>query len=146
MIIESVEYSNRRLVKNEDLNHHKSLFAGRGLELLMEVSYINAVESSKISQENLRFIHCSEMTFKKSILLGDIINYKSKIVSVGKTSITVFVAMYVHDVLCGDGFLTFVNMKDGKSYPHDLELILITDEDKKLNKYANQIKNNNLKR
>ena len=145
MKIQSKEYLDRKLVKNQDLNHHLTLFAGFGLQYLLESAYLTVVESSKIPQENLRFIHCSEMSFKKSILLGDIINYKSKIVSVGGTSLTVYVSMFVHDVLCGDGFLTFVNMKDGKSFPHELELELLTNEDKKLNEKAIQLKNNTTK-
>ena len=44
-------FTTYRLVKSEDLNHHKTLFAGRGAEWFVEAGYIAA--TSMVNPENL---------------------------------------------------------------------------------------------
>lgn len=147
------EFTTYRLIKNEDLNHHLSLFAGFGLSFLVENAFVAA--ASVCNPEYLRFIHCSEMSFTSPVHLGEILKLSSRIVHIGNTSITTYVNMSIGTKFCGDGFLTFVQIRpyetiDEKgekiikytSVPVDVELELLTEEDKQLNEKAIQLKKN----
>src|ERR1035437_7146464 len=138
-----------RLIKNEDLNHHHTLFAGKGLSFMLESGFLSAAEF--VSPEHLRFIHCSEMDFTKPVLIGQILKFKSRVLLTGKSSLTVNVKMFVNNIHCGEGFLTFVQVtpltnSEGVTKwvatPHNVEVIAVTEEDKKLQEHAITLKNN----
>jgi len=131
------EIATSRLVKNEDLNHHKTLYAGRGVEWLVEAGFITAAKL--VDPKLLRCVHFSEMNFSAPIFIGDILDFKSKVIKLGRSSITTYVKMLVNDKICGEGFLTFVKVVNEKSEPHNLELILETEEDILLNEKCKKL-------
>lgn len=134
MQIKIKEITTSRLVKYEDLNHHFSIFVGKAISYLSEAAFIAAAKL--VDPKYLKCIHFSEMSFKSPIYLGDILDFTSKVIHAGRTSLTVYVKMTVNDKFCGDGFLTFVKVVDEKSEQHNIELIIETEEDRILNEKA----------
>lgn len=121
-------YDTYKLVKSEDLNHHGTLFAGRMSEWFVESCFISVANEYK-HPENLVCIKIHELKFMQSVRKGDIINIKSKIVSVGKTSILAYgkVTRNDSDEILVEGFLTFVCIdSDGVKMKHNL---VIDDEE-----------------
>ncbi len=124
------EFVLSRLVKSEDLNHHGTLFAGRTAEWFVEAAFI-AAASSVGNPENIVCINIHGLMFKTPVTKGDIITFKSKIVKLGTTSITVHTSVYseTKNITPVNGFLTFINVdKDGKKMPHNLVLDDTQDE------------------
>jgi acyl-CoA hydrolase len=125
------EYLNSRLVKSEDLNHHGTLFAGRTAEWFVESAFITA--ATKVgSPENLVCINIHGLQFKSPISKGDIVTFKSRIVRLGTTSITVRTSLYSEtdqiSPVCG--FLTFIHIDENdKKSPHNLVLDYTEDEE-----------------
>lgn len=112
-----------RLVKYEDLNHHGTLFAGRGAEWFVENGFIVAASLTK--PENIVCAKVHGMIFRRPVPKGSIVHCESKAVLAGKTSITVYVHFgeYGSNAHIVDGFLTFVHVdKEGKPTPHGLVL------------------------
>ncbi|MGL5314201.1 MAG: acyl-CoA thioesterase [Peptostreptococcaceae bacterium] len=127
-------YDTHRLVKSEDLNHHGTLFAGRMTEWFVESCFITAANEYK-HPENLVCLKVHEISFKKPIHKGAIIKLKSKIIHVGKTSITVYGKVLENDSdnAIVEGFLTFVCVdENGKKMPHNLDIGNISKEDELL--------------
>ncbi len=126
-----------RLVKSEDLNHHRTLFAGRCSEWFVEAGFIAV--ASVLPANNIVCVKIHGLTFTSPLKSGDIACFESKIVYTGRTSIIVYVA--VKDQKNGRtlvrGFITFVHVdQNGKSLPHGLSLELTNTEDIELNKQA----------
>jgi len=124
------EFLISRLVKSEDLNHHGTLFAGRTAEWFVEAAFITA--ATKVGNpENLVCINIHGLQFKSPVTKGDIVTFKSRIVRLGKTSITVRTSVYSEtgQITPVSGFLTFIHVdKDGKKTPHSLVLDETNDE------------------
>lgn len=117
-------YGTYRLVKNEDLNHHGTLFAGRMSEWFVESCFITVANEYK-HPENLVCLKIHEVSFKKPIRKGEIIKVESKIIYAGKTSVTVYgrVNRSDSDEVIVEGFLTFVCVdKNGVKMPHNLTI------------------------
>lgn len=115
-------YDTYKLVKSEDLNHHGTLFAGRMSEWFVESCFISVANEYK-HPENLVCIKVHELKFMSPIRRGDIINIKSKIVSVGNTSILVYGKVTRNDSeeILVEGFLTFVCIdSNGAKMKHNL--------------------------
>ncbi|MGL4797314.1 MAG: acyl-CoA thioesterase [Paraclostridium sp.] len=115
-------YDTYKLVKSEDLNHHGTLFAGRMSEWFVESCFISVANEYK-HPENLVCIKVHELKFMSPIRKGDIINIKSKIVSVGNTSILVYGKVTRNDSeeILVEGFLTFVCIdSNGAKMKHNL--------------------------
>lgn len=122
-----------RLVKSEDLNHHGTLFAGRTAEWFVEASFI-AAASTIGNPENIVCINIHGLQFKFPITKGDIITFTSRVVRLGKTSITVYTTVHseTRDITPVDGFLTFISVdKDNKKIPHNLVLDEASSEEEK---------------
>jgi len=126
-----------RLVKSEDLNHHRTLFAGRCAEWFVEAGFIAVANVLPASSIVCLKIH--GLTFTKPLQSGDIACFESKIVYTGTSSIKVYVVLRENDqdTPIIEGFITFVNVDDnGQTRPHGLILELTDPIDIALNAQA----------
>lgn len=113
-----------RLVKSEDLNHHGTLFAGRGAEWFVEACFICGAKATK-RPENIVCVNIHGLTFKVPGNKGDVINLETRVVKAGKTSFVVYGKMTKNDStdILADGFITFVFVDENNStIPHGLIL------------------------
>lgn len=126
------EYQVSHMVKSEDLNHHRTLFAGRASEWLVEATFV-AAAAKYGDPHNIVCLNIHGFIFKKSVTEGEILNLKARIAAVGKTSITVYVkaesefARQKHV----DGFVTYICVESDKmaKRPHGIVLDDTTDEE-----------------
>jgi acyl-CoA hydrolase len=123
------------LVKSEDLNHHKTLYAGRSAEWFVEAGFIAAARLK--SPDSIVCLKIHGMTFSRPVHCGEIATYTSKIIYAGKTSMVAFVEMCARDELVVSGFITFIHVdENSKPQPHGIVIEPVTDEDKELQKSA----------
>lgn len=128
------------LVKGQDLNHHGTLFAGRGAEWLVESGFVAA--SNMTNPENTVCLNIHGMVFTRPVSKGSIIRYESKVVHAGRTSMVVYikVIMAKNEEFILDGFMTFIHVnKDGQSTPHGLVVEPVSVEDIALNEKAKML-------
>jgi len=138
--LEPKEISYVRLVKSEDLNHHGTLFAGRCAEWFVEAGFIAV--ASVLPAENIVCMKIHGLEFSRPVQLGQIAQFYSKIVHVGKSSIKVFVELKPlnQDENAVNGFITFVFIdKTGRPQPHGLHLEIINENDLELNRIAKEL-------
>jgi acyl-CoA hydrolase len=126
-----------RLIKSEDLNHHKTLFAGRCAEWFVEAGFIAA--ASVLPAGNIVCLKVHGLMFTAPLKPGDIACFESRIVKVGRTSLTTYISLAAqkksNPVI--SGFITFVHVNsEGESEPHGLELKLETEEEYRLHQQA----------
>lgn len=126
------QYCTTHLVKGEDLNHHGTLFAARAAAWFVEAAFVAAAsEHGKPSEIVCRNLH--GMSFKIPVKNGTIVQFTSRVVYTGKSSIMVYVS--VADSLTGiravDGFMTFVtvNEESGVKISHQVKLDVSGDEE-----------------
>ncbi len=122
-----------RLVKGGDLNHHGTLFAGRGAEWFVEAGFIAA--SSLTNPESTVCVKIHGMIFTRPVKKGSVIRCEAKIVHAGRTSQVAYVKIVIHpsNEFVVDGFLTFINVdSQGKPAPHGLQIQALTPEDEAL--------------
>lgn len=125
------EYICSRLVKSEDLNHHGTLFAGRTAEWFVEAAFI-AAASLMGSPENVVCINIHGLEFKNPVQKGEIVTFSSRVVKLGRTSITVYAKVHseLRNMTPVEGFLTFISVdKDGNKIPHGLTIDEAQDEE-----------------
>jgi acyl-CoA hydrolase len=130
-----------RLVKSEDLNHHRTLFAGRCAEWFVEAGFIAV--ASVLPASNIVCLKIHGMAFTKPLTSGDIACFESRIVYTGRSSIKVYVTLKENnkDETILDGFITFVHVNDqGNPQPHGLELELTDPQDLSLNQFASKLR------
>lgn len=131
-----------RLVKSEDLNHHGTLFAGRSAEWFVESGFIAA--SNLLNPENIICLKIHGMQFSKPVRPGETIAFESKIVYTGKSSIVAFIKVspkHHSNPAIVEGFITFVHVdRNTKPQPHGISIIAETEEDKKLQLQAIELK------
>lgn len=85
------------LVRPEHLNHHGYLFGGRLLEWLDEQAYIAAMARLK-SAANLVTVAIDQVEFRVPVRQGSLLRFRSQLVHVGRTSLTVFTeVLLLHD-------------------------------------------------
>lgn len=138
MKIETFRYD--RLVKSEDLNHHRTLFAGRCAEWFVEAGFIAA--ASVLPASNIVCLQIHGLSFTQPIHSGDIACFTSKIIHVGRTSLKVYVDLVRQgsENTIVNGFITFVHVGEhGKPEPHGLTLEITAPEDIELNKMAENL-------
>lgn len=124
-------YTNYRLVKNEDLNHHGTLYAGRSAEWFVEAGFIAAASLTR--PENIVCVKIHGMVFTRPVLVGEIIAFESKIILAGRSSMHAYVGMLAKGDLVMDGFITFVNVDhNAKALPHGIVIDAATPADKAL--------------
>ncbi len=83
------------LVRPEHLNHHGFLFGGRLLEWLDEQAYIAAMMRLKPAA-NLVTVAIDRVEFRFSVKQGSLLRFRSTLVHVGRSSLTVFTQVYKH--------------------------------------------------
>lgn len=127
------------LVKGEDLNHHGTLFAGRGAEWVVEAGFIAA--AGLLPPKNVVCVKVHGMHFKRPVRPGSIIRFSSKVVLTGHTSLVSYVVAVVDEVPVVDSFLTFVYVDDtGRPQVHGLTFEVETEEDLALQEQAKNLK------
>jgi len=126
------------LVKGEDLNHHRTLFAGRGAEWLVEAGFIAAADL--LPPQYVLCLKIHGMTFQRPVRPGEVVRFDSKIVLTGRSRLIAYVRATTKEELTVDGFLTFVYVDDqGKSRPHGITIEAETPEEIELQERANQL-------
>jgi acyl-CoA hydrolase len=110
-----------RLVKNEDLNHHGTLYAGRSAEWFVEAGFIAAAGLTR--PEDIVCLKIHGMTFIRPVKGGDVVTFESRIILAGRTSLHAHVRMQAKGDLVMDGFITFVHVdREGRARPHGIEI------------------------
>ena len=130
-----------RLIKSEDLNHHRTLFAGRCAEWFVEAGFIAV--ASVLPAGNIVCLKIHGLSFTQPLSSGDIACFESKIIYTGNSSIRVYVTLREnkHDKPIVEGFITFVHVSDdGQTQPHGLSLELSEPEDIALNQQAAELR------
>lgn len=138
-------YESNHLIKSEDLNHHGTLFAARAASWLIEAGFVAAAcEHGNTDEVVLRNLH--NMSFSKPIQKGRIVNFYSRVVYAGQTSL--MVAVCAEDSVSGEkaveGYITFVtvNKENGGKLVHNVILDETTDENElRQRKQAEAIRN-----
>ena len=126
------------LVKGEDLNHHRTLFAGRGAEWLVEAGFIAAADL--LPPQYVLCLKIHGMTFQRPVKPGEVVRFDSKIVLTGRSRLIAYVRATTKEELTVDGFLTFVYVDDqGKSRPHGITIEAETPEEIELQNRASQL-------
>jgi acyl-CoA hydrolase len=142
-IIEPIPVYTTRLVKSEDLNHHGTLFAGRTAEWFVESGFISA--ASIVDPKSIVCLKIHGMYFSKPVRPGQILKFTSKVVWSGKSSFISFVEVIKNDSAESfvSGFITFIYVDSNSNpTPHGIVITPVTDEDKKLNEEAKNLKKN----
>jgi len=119
-----------RLVKGADLNHHGTLFAGRGAEWFVESGFIAA--AGMTSPHRILCVNIHGMVFKKPVPPGSILRYTSQVVFAGRTRLVSHVRVFLdrEEAFLLEGFLSFVHVDDqGKPCPHGIVIDYTTPED-----------------
>jgi acyl-CoA hydrolase len=115
-----------RLVKNEDLNHHGTLYAGRSAEWFVEAGFIAAAGLTR--PEDIVCLKIHGMTFMRPVRGGDVITFESRIILAGNSSLHAYVRMQAKGEQVMDGFITFVHVdREGRARPHGI-VITASDE------------------
>lgn len=117
------------LVKSSDLNHHETLYAGRGAEWLVEAGFIAA--ASLTNPENTVCLNIHGMIFTKPVAKGSLLKYESRIVYAGRTSLVAYVRVNLSQTseFIVEGFLTFIHVVKGKAVPHSIVIHPETPEE-----------------
>lgn len=131
------------LVKGSDLNHHETLYAGRGAEWLVESGFIAA--SSLTRPEDTVCLNIHGMIFSRPVKKGSLLKFESQVVYTGKTSLVAYVRVTFSQTgeFVVEGFLTFIHADNGKATPHGIvikpetpEEIALYEEGKRLKEHA----------
>lgn len=129
------------LVKSEDLNHHRTLFAGRSAEWFVEAGFIAA--AALTCPENIVCLKIHGMCFNRPVRHGEVICFESKIIFAGRTRLVAHIQMKGKDNLdlIVDGFITFIHVdQEGKPMPHGVTLSPETEEEFRLQEIAKNMK------
>ena len=120
-----------RLVKNEDLNHHGTLYAGRSAEWFVEAGFIAAAGLTR--PEDIVCLKIHGMTFLRPVKGGDVITFESRIILAGRSSLHAHVLMRAKGEFVMEGFITFVHVdREGHARPHGIEITTVTEADQVL--------------
>jgi acyl-CoA hydrolase len=119
--MKSKVYVIHRHVKGQDMNHHRTLFAGRSAEWFVEAGFIAA--AGLTSPERVVCANIHGMVFSKPVQAGDILRFESLVVFAGRSRLVSYVRVFFDrdDVMGLDGFLTFVHVdQNGRPLPHGI--------------------------
>jgi acyl-CoA hydrolase len=136
-----VKFITHRLVKNEDLNHYGTLFAGRGAEWVVEAGFVSAA-----GLVDPKYILCAKIhgiKFTSAVRPGEILCFQSTIVDTGASSLTSYVAVYRRENKekpIVNGFITFVYVDDNsRPRRHGITIEPQTEKLKELQVEARQL-------
>ncbi len=120
--------TSHRLVKNEDLNHHGTLYAGRSAEWFVEAGFIAAAALTR--PENIVCLKVHGMTFIRPVQPGEVIAFESRIILAGRSTLHAHVCLLSKDEFVLDGFITFVHVDhEGRSQPHGITVDATSPEE-----------------
>jgi acyl-CoA hydrolase len=126
------------LVKNEDLNHHGTLYAGRTAEWFVEAGFLAAAILTHPANTVCLQIH--GMTFTRPVHRGDITCFSSKVVFTGKSRLVTYIQMKANVQAVVEGFITFIHVDEqGKPKPHGITITPQTPEDLELYERAKNL-------
>lgn len=126
------------LVKGEDLNHHRTLYAGRGAEWLVEAGFIAA--SSLLPAEYVLCLKIHGMVFSRPVSPGEVVKFESRIVLTGRSRLVAYIKATTKGEPTVDGFITFVYIDDeGRSRPHGITIEAETEEEIEIQKRASML-------
>ncbi len=127
-----------RFIKNEDLNHHGTLYAGRCAEWFIESGLLAAAYF--LPPENIVCVKLHGMKFSKPVRLGVALRFESRIAYAGKSSLVAHVRVVLEEEEILHGFISFVNVDgEGKAFPHGLTLENLSEEEKQLEAQAREV-------
>lgn len=98
-------------------NHHHTLFGGKAMAIMDEVSFMAA---TRFCRKQLVTVSTDRIDFKKAIPSGSIIEAVARVESVGRTSLKIKVEIYLEHMyeegreLAIQGMFTFVAIGDDK--------------------------------
>ena len=125
------KYGTSHLVAGADLNHHGTLFAVRAAAWFVEAAFV--ATSCTYGKNEIVCLNIQNMSFKRPVKPGTILNFEARVVLAGKTSF--IVAVSAADALSGEkaieGMLTFVTVDEqtGKKVEHHIVLDEPEDEE-----------------
>ena len=109
------------LVRSEDLNHHRTLFAGRISEWLVETGYMTA--TAFLQNNHLVCVNIHDVRFHRPVHSGEIVRLDGSVVQTGRTSLQTSVSMTVDGAAAADALITFVHVNaEGRPEPHGKSL------------------------
>jgi len=138
--MEPKRFVTNRLVKSEDLNHHGTLFAGRGCEWIVESGFIAA--AGLLNPKNIVCLKVHGVRFSVPVKPGEIICFESVIITTGRTSLTAYVSVThgCDEKPIVDGFITFVHVDENtKAKPHGIAIEPVTERDKRIQEAAHSL-------
>ncbi len=122
------------MIRMEHLNHHANLYAGRGIEWMVESAFMASCLTHG-DKNGLFYKNMHRFDFKRSVEPGDIVRYESTVVRAGRTSLTVHVDLKNEQTgdLYASGYATFVTIDPASKAPkpHGIVLDETDDEDEK---------------
>lgn len=133
-------YVIHRHVKGQDMNHHRTLFAGRSAEWFVEAGFIAA--AGLTSPERVVCANIHGMVFSRPVQSGDILRFESRVVFAGRTRLVSYVrVVFDRDEELGlDGFLTFVHVdQNGRPLPHGIVIDASEPEEIRLQEKAGSL-------
>ena len=102
-------------------NHYGTLFGGEALRLMDEAGFIAA---SRWARQTLVTVSSERVDFRAPIRAGELVETAARVVSVGRTSLTVEIELFGENVLTGErrlatrGHFVFVAVDaDGRPTP-----------------------------
>lgn len=133
-------YTNH-LVKSEDLNHHKTLYAGRCSEWFVESGFIAVAH--QLDPEYIVCLNMHGIEFLNPVRGGHIVTFSSQIVRTGRSTLTIFIEVRdcrKNNVVTARGFITFCYVdEDTKPRAHGLTFEPETETEKELNRIASEL-------
>jgi acyl-CoA thioesterase YciA len=105
----------RTLAMPADANQNGDIFGGW---LLSQMDLAGGVFASKIAKSRTVTVAIEAMNFRKPVYIGDLVSVHSKLVRIGRTSITVHLEAWVlrrkemNSILVTDGNFTYVSIDD----------------------------------
>lgn len=131
MVHKITQYTTHHLVKSEDLNHHGTLFAGRGAEWFVESGFIAA--SNLVNPKNVVCVKLDSLNFQSPVRLGGIVCFNSRIIKAGKSSLVAYIKAESKGKVLVDGYAIYVHVDDEtKPLPHGITLEPSCEEDVEL--------------
>lgn len=130
-----------RLVKSEDLNHHRTLFAGRTAEWFVEAGFLAAAKW--LDPQHIVCLKIHGMYFTQPVHAGHILEFTSKIVYAGRSSLLAYIQVKRSkmDEAFVKGFITFIFVDEHtKPIAHNIEVVPESSEDKALYEEARSLK------
>lgn len=126
------KYETLHLVKQEDLNHHGTLFAARTAQWLIEAGFaVAACEHGNTDEVVLR--NLKDLSYFSPTAKGTVLKLVGRVVFAGETSLTVAVTgkNALTDEVKVEGYMTFVTIdaQSGKKKPHNVVLDEVEDEE-----------------